>query len=75
MNVALPAPGGKVGLKTFTVYIAGAAGGVAVMANYGIAALPEAAYNWNLGPVSGLHVWFGVGAILGAGLAAMAAAK
>lgn len=73
MSVALPAPGGSVGLKTFAVYGAGAAVGIMAMQNFGVKSLPEAAWNWSVGPISGLHLWFGVGAIVGAALAAKVA--
>lgn len=75
-TIAIPTPGGaKVGLSKFAVIALGAAGGVAFVQAQGIKMLPEMAWNWSLGPISGLHVWFGVGALLGGAAGAMVSAK
>ena len=71
-SIAIPTPGGsKVGLAKFGVIALGAAVGVMVMQSYGIQALPDAAWNWSVGPISGLHLWFGIGALLGGAAGAM----
>lgn len=75
MSVAIPTPGGaKVGLSKFAVISAGAAVGV-YLAGSNMDKLPAWAYQWNIGPVGGMHFILGVGAVLGGAAGAMIASK
>ena len=78
MSIAIPTPGGaKVGVAKFVPIALGAALGIGLAQAYLLPALPEAAYQWNLGPVpiNGVTFWSGVGALLGGAAGAMISAK